>query len=81
MWIEKNLPKKSPINELKSSYRRNPYTVLMVTLLSLRSRDEQTAMVARKLFNKIQTPQELLKLSQEELEREDYIYRFLQNKG
>jgi len=40
----------------------------MVTLLSLRSKDEKTALIAKELFNTIQTPQELLKLTQNELE-------------
>ena len=66
--IEKNLPKNSPALKLKKAYKRNPYTILMVTLLSLRSKDEHTAEVARKLFNDIQTPKELLKISQSELE-------------
>jgi len=65
--IEKNLPK-SPALELKNSYKRNPYTILMVTILSLRSKDEKTAIVAKKLFNDITKPSELLKLSQKELE-------------
>jgi len=58
--IEKNLPKDSPAMMLKNAYKRNPYTILMVTLLSLRARDEHTAKVAAQLFNTIQTPQELL---------------------
>jgi endonuclease-3 len=40
----------------------------MVTLLSLRSKVEKTAVVASELFNTIQTPQELLQKSIEELE-------------
>jgi len=66
--IEKNLPKESPLNQLKNSYKRNPYTILMATLLSLRSKDEKTATVTSKLFNHIQTPQELLDIPQERLE-------------
>jgi len=66
--IENNLPENSPALKLKNSYKRNPYTIMMVTLLSLRARDEHTAEVARKLFNDIQSPKELLKLSQSELE-------------
>ena len=68
--LEQNAPKNSPADILKSSYKRNPYTILMVTLLSLRSKDERTAIVAKKLFNdmNIQTPKELLELSQSELE-------------
>jgi endonuclease-3 len=66
--IEKSL-KDSPALKLKNAYKRNPYTILMVTLLSLRSKDEKTAIVAKRLFNDIQTPKELLNLSQEELEK------------
>ena len=66
--IKQNLPAISPSLTLKNSYKRNPYTILMVTLLSLRSKDEKTALVASRLFNSIQTPKELLKLSQQELQ-------------
>ncbi len=66
--IKKNLPKNPPLKQLQQSYTKNPYTTLMVTLLSLRTKDERTAEVAAKLFKKITTPQQLLQLSQEELE-------------
>jgi len=66
--LEQNLPENSPADMLKNSYKRNPYTILMVTLLSLRSKDERTAKVANKLFCDIQTPRELLKLPLDELE-------------
>ncbi len=68
--LRKNLPNNSPATLLKNSYKRNPYTILMVTLLSLRSKDQKTATIANKLFNEmeIKTPQELLNLSQKELE-------------
>jgi endonuclease-3 len=66
--IAKNLPKKTPVEILKNSYRRNPYTILMVTLLSLRSKDEETAKVAKKIFCEVQTPKELLKIPQSRLE-------------
>lgn len=65
--LEQNLDS-SPALTLQNSYKRNPYTILMVTLLSLRSRDSQTATIANKLFNSIQTPEELLEISQDELE-------------
>jgi len=66
--LEQNLPENSPADILKNSYKRNPYTILMVTLLSLRSKDERTAKVAKELFCDIQTPKELLELPLEELE-------------
>ena len=66
--LNQNIDTDSPAYKLKYSYKRNPYTILMTTLLSLRTKDENTAKVASKLFNTIQTPQQLLQLSQEELE-------------
>ncbi len=66
--IKNVLPQDFPALKLRSAYKRNPYTILMVTLLSLRSKDEKTAIVAKRLFNDIQTPQELLKVPMEELE-------------
>jgi endonuclease-3 len=66
--IKSSIPKDFPALKLRKSYKRNPYTILMVTLLSLRSKDEKTALVANKLFNTIKTPKELLELSIEELE-------------
>ena len=40
----------------------------MVTLLSLRSKDEKTALIAKQIFNNITTPQELVKIPLEKLE-------------
>ncbi len=67
--LEKNLPQDTPAHKLKNCYKRNPYTILMTTLLSLRTKDENTTIVATKLFNDIQTPQELLKININELEQ------------
>ncbi len=66
--LEKNLPKDTPSKRLRESYKKTPYTILMATLLSLRTKDEKTAIVTSKLFNKIQTPEELLKIELKELE-------------
>jgi len=45
--IRENLPEDTPLRRLQESYIRNPYTNLMVTLLSLRSKDERTAVVCK----------------------------------
>jgi endonuclease-3 len=66
--IKKNLPDSFPALILRNCYKRNPYTILMVTLLSLRSKDEKTALVAKQIFNDITTPQELIKIPFEKLE-------------
>ena len=59
----------APAYKLRRAYKRNPYTILMTTLLSLRTKDEHTAKVAARLFNTVQTPQELLEIPLEELEQ------------
>ena len=66
--IQQNLPDTFPALILRHCYKRNPYTILMVTLLSLRSKDEKTALIAKQIFNDIATPQELLKIPLEKLE-------------
>ena len=66
--IKPLIPKNPPSLKLKTAYKRNPYTILMSTLLSLRSKDENTAKVASVLFNDIQTPHELLQMPTSKLE-------------
>ena len=67
--LEKNIPKDSPSNILKNSFKRTPYTILMATLLSLRTKDENTARVCRELFVVADTPQKMLKIPIEKLEQ------------
>jgi len=66
--IEQNLPLTPPALVLRNCYKRNPYTILMVTLLSLRSKDLKTALVAKQIFNDVTPPQELLKIPLSKLE-------------
>jgi endonuclease-3 len=67
--LETNIPKDSPSNILKNSFSRTPYTILMATLLSLRTKDENTARVCKRLFVMANTPQQMLEISIEELEQ------------
>ena len=67
--LQNSIPKDSPSNILKNSFERNPYTILMATLLSLRTKDENTARVCKELLNPAITPQELLNIPLEELEQ------------
>ncbi len=66
--LEQNIPDDSPSNILKNSFKRTPYTILMATLLSLRTKDENTARVCRELFVLADTPQKMLQIPIEELE-------------
>ena len=67
--LKENIPPDSPSNILKNSFKRTPYTILMATLLSLRTKDEYTASVCAKLFILVDNPQDMLDIDREELER------------
>jgi endonuclease-3 len=67
--LEANIPDNSPSNILKNSFKRTPYTILMATLLSLRTKDENTARVCKRLFVVANTPQQMLEIPIEELEQ------------
>lgn len=54
-------------------FGRDPYIILISCLLSLRARDVVTIHVCRDLFARIRTPQQLLALTVEELEK--IVYR------
>jgi endonuclease-3 len=67
--LEKSIPNNSPSNLLKNSFKRTPYTILMATLLSLRTKDENTAKVCKRLFAIANTPQQMIETPIEELEQ------------
>lgn len=66
------LGKRYPVHTMTTLNRMRdkpePYKVLISCLLSLRSRDETTEVVTEKLFNVINSPEELVKLKRAELE-------------
>ena len=66
--LEKNILKNAPSNILKNSHKRTPYTILIATLLSLRTKDEITARVCRELFKIANTPKEIIKIPLKRLE-------------
>ncbi|MBM3886668.1 endonuclease III [Candidatus Dependentiae bacterium] len=61
------------INLIMQEFGHDPYLILIACLLSLRARDVMTIHVCRELFSRVKTPQQLLELSQAELEH--IIYR------
>ncbi len=60
---------------------RNPYKVLIATILSLRTKDTLTAKIAPKLFERADTPYEMVKFSPEEIAEIIYPVGFYRNKG
>ena len=51
------------------SHKRNPYQVLISCILSLRTKDETTRKASERLFQKAKTPEEMLLLTEEEIEK------------
>jgi len=66
--LSQNIQDDTPSSILKNSFKRTPYTILMATLLSLRTKDENTARVVSKLFIIADTPQQMLQIPIEELQ-------------
>ncbi len=67
--MAKAIPQDAPSMQLRKSFHRTPYTILMATLLSLRTRDENTARVCRVLFPMADTPQKMVTIPLAQLEQ------------
>ena len=70
-------------NKLISSMEEanDPYKLLISCIMSLRTKDEITYPVAKKLFELAGTPEEIVKLSTETLEKTIYPVGFYKNKS
>src|SRR3989344_7539451 len=60
---------KVPIITLIAQTQKDPYRVLIGTVLSLRTKDDVTAKACEKLFAVADTPEKMVKLSEEEIEK------------
>lgn len=59
----------APVVELVHAQTRDPFRVLVATILSARTKDETTAAVSRRLFTKVKTPGDLKKIPLKKLEK------------
>jgi endonuclease-3 len=66
---------------LTEQFGHNPFMVLISCLLSLRTKDTVTLPVCQKLFKRVQTPQDLLKIFVPELEQLIYPAGFYRRKA
>ncbi len=64
-----------------SPRRQDPFKVLITTIISHRTKDEITFKVAERLFQRASTPQEMLKLTEEEISRLIYPAGFYREKA
>jgi endonuclease-3 len=58
----------------------SPFRVLIATILSLRTKDEVTLPASQRLFEKADTPSQMLRLSEKEIEQLIYPVAFYRNK-
>ncbi len=64
-----------------SHYVESPFRVLISTLLSLRTKDKTTAAAAQRLFAQADTPEAILRIPLESLEKIIYPVGFYKNKA
>lgn len=80
--LEEELAKRElPIVTELAEKHGNPFEILISTLLSLRTKDEVTAVATERLFRLASTPAEMLRLSEEEIQRAIYPVGFYRNKA
>ncbi|MCZ7397600.1 MAG: endonuclease III [Candidatus Methanoperedens sp.] len=60
-------------------FHSNPFELLIATILSAQCTDARVNEVTKKLFEKYRTPQDYMRISQEELEKDIYSTGFYRN--
>ncbi len=70
-----------PIVTEVSQRRRDPFEVLVTTILSLRTKDEVTRAAARRLLEKVHTPQDIIDIPEQELARLIFPVGFYKTKA
>ena len=70
-----------PVVDLIQAQTKEAWKVLVATLLSARTKDEVTAVVARKLFKKLSDIQQFADLSEEEIQKLIHPVGFYRNKA
>jgi len=80
--LKKELKKgETPVVSAMAENSPDPYAILISTLLSLRTKDEVTAVAAEKLLRLAATPAEMLKIPEEKIARTIYPAGFYRNKA
>ena len=80
--LKKELHKgETPVVSAMAENSPDPYAILISTLLSLRTKDEVTAVAAEKLLRLAATPAEMLKIPEEKIARTIYPAGFYRNKA
>ena len=72
---------KGRLTALDDSSLKDPFQILISCLLSLRTRDETTIDASKRLFSIAKSPEEILKLSMDEIEKAIYPVGFYRKKA
>ena len=72
---------KVPVVELIDIQTKDPFKVLLATMLSARTQDATTAKACKRLFTKVSTPKDLERISQAELQKLIYPVGFYRTKA
>lgn len=72
---------RAPVVDLVAAQTRDPFRILVATILSARTRDEVTAAACRRLFKRAGTPEELEAVPVNELERIIHPVGFFRSKA
>ncbi|MFT4303376.1 MAG: endonuclease III domain-containing protein [Candidatus Woesearchaeota archaeon] len=70
-----------PVVDLIQIQTNDPFKVLIATILSARTKDQTTVQACKKLFEKVNSPQDLKNLSIKEIEKLIYPVGFYKNKA
>ena len=80
--LEEEFPKwNAPVVSLLAEKTKDPYKVLISTIISLRTKDETTAESSKRLFKKADNPYDMVNLSEEEIAKLIYPAGFYKNKA
>ena len=71
----------APVVDLIEIQTKDPFKVLIATILSARTKDETTAKVCEKLFERVKSIEDLEKLSSKEIEKFIYPVGFYKTKA
>lgn len=80
--LEEEFPKwNAPVVSLMAQQTKDPFKILISTIVSLRTKDEITAQASKRLFSVAETPEEISKLPEEQIQKLIYPAGFYKNKA
>ena len=72
---------RTTLNKMRKNKKKDAYKILVSCLLSLRTRDENTEKVVKKLFQEVKKPEDIIKIPRKKLEKLIYSSGYYKNKA